>query len=731
MVLRQPIASLTRLTLKYAGNPSSLLFLTPSDHHPEPDTLLEWLHDAQDGMDAFFDDQFDLAFAHFSPQAKTSPFHAMGHALIAYAEAMVSFDSAHIETAQDRLISAEALCHQFAKRSRRRPTPGSAAAASPPPLFVNDALAYELLQSNCTLMSATLQFLSNRWVDYMRGAYKLRKTYKKYEQMFEWITGESTNDYPRLSNKRRKKKYSLYNNKKKKSTSSLHHPPCSPSTSTSSTASPQRLSAYAKSPWSLKGGIFFGLGLLILIFSLLPPKLAKVLNTFGFYASRPFALQLLQEAYHLQDDLYSPLSAMALLAYYTSLSSFIHPALLPSSFSLAKARDMMDAIKTKYPHGKIGKLLEGKLCRMEGDLTKSIQVLRDCRRRDSVCTSVWQLNEKHQQKYESLASRPTDPPSPCLQEFQSLMVSELSLQISALSVYEMGWDQIFLGDYFQASETFFRLESMNNWSRAFYHYIATCCLYADEEYDKAALDFLQIPRLLARRQRQGGRLLPNEQFADHVIRQWMAQAKQNGWLSLTGDKLQQVARVHPLWELIYVWHGLYHVPRTTLKTMQHTLQHSLDALGKWSTTHCSERARLYLLLGAVQRELANHDHAETCFKRVLMLEKVCHLHHRHDAASSSSSSSSSSPAGVSWAGPFAHYELAVLKLLGESSSADRRRQSLVQAKDHLQKVDTSTLEPADTHDDWTTKDVRYEAVYMILHVRCQLLLEKIDELADP
>ncbi|KAI8073882.1 hypothetical protein BC940DRAFT_289429 [Gongronella butleri] len=617
-------------------------------------------------------------------------------------------------------------------------------------------------------MSATLQFLSNRWVDYMRGAYKLRKTYKKYEQLFEWITGESTADYPHLARRRKRAKTSI---RKKK-----HAPPaatCSSSTSSSSSQpSTQHHPRSFPSPWSVKGGIFFGLGLLILIFSLLPPKLAKLLNTFGFYASRPFALQLLQEAYHLNDELYSPLSAMALLAYYTSLSSFIHPQLLPSSFNLAKARAVVDATKAKFPQGKIWKLLEGKLCRMEGDLAKSVQVLRDCRRRNSVCTSVWQLNQKYQKQYDALIAKGAnkDVLSPCLQQFQSLVVSELSLQISALSVYEMGWGQIFLGDYFQASETFFRLESMNNWSRAFYHYIATCCLYGDEEYDKAALDFMQIPKLLARRRRHGSRLMPNEQFADHVIRQWLVQAaissatatatvapmtgrkpsSSSSSLVLTGASLQKVALVHPLWELIYVWHGLYHVSPSMLATMQVELQKTLDTLGKWSTAYCSERARLYLLLGVVQRECGDDDHAETCFKRVLMLKKVCHLHHRHNDhpiqppvsqqdqqhqpmhESASSANASTLMGAVSWAGPYALYELALLKALQleKVSTIEKKRHIAREAKDYLHKIDSPHGLDAISHDEWMAKDISYEAAYMLLHVRCQLLAEKLDELVD-
>lgn len=173
-----------------------------------------------------------------------------------------------------------------------------------------------------------------------------------------------------------------------------------------------------------------------------------------------------------------------------------------------------------------------------------------------------------------------------------------------------GRGQIFLGDYFQASETFFRLESMNNWSRAFYHYIATCCMFADEEYGKAALEYLQIPAILHRR-RFNTRLMPNEAFADRKIRSWCEKAilldgpsskhgkhglyneddetgrrresldsistKASSTSILNGDRLKQVVVVNPLWELVYLWNGIPQLGVEMLRTMCKSLEKSIEA----------------------------------------------------------------------------------------------------------------------------------------------------------
>ena len=130
----------------------------------------------------------------------------------------------------------------------------------------------------------------------------------------------------------------------------------------------------------------------------------RILNTLGFHSSRPFALHLLQRSFKNQ-GLYSSLSALSLLAYYTNLSLFIHPQLLPNSLSLETARHILDQMKSLFPHGKIWKLLEGKLCKMEGKTRRGVEILRDARRRT-----------QHQQK----------------------QCCEL-VQLQALAVYEMGW----------------------------------------------------------------------------------------------------------------------------------------------------------------------------------------------------------------------------------------------------------------------------------------------------
>lgn len=223
--------------------------------------------------DAFFNDQFDTAQHIFTQYAAESPFHAVGYALMGYVEAMLGFEIERITVALARLSDAQALAHTFAKRAKHgkghyAPQPlKTAAADSSSDIDVNGlevgqdssicfspkssissansnlsagklnadedgkskstntaiGIDYELLEANCMLMSATIQFLRDNWIDYMKAAYKLRKAYKMYENMFEVITGITTETYAaRLRKDSKKQQQQKQNNSQARQTGYVH-----------------------------------------------------------------------------------------------------------------------------------------------------------------------------------------------------------------------------------------------------------------------------------------------------------------------------------------------------------------------------------------------------------------------------------------------------------------------------------------------------------------------------
>lgn len=151
-------------------------------------------------------------------------------------------------------------------------------------------LQCDLLQVNCMLMSATIQFLRNSWLDYMKAAYRLRKAYKMYEQLFEAITGQKMGDYAAMLRRKRAKRlprkfgtasswterrFSLFNLSSSARKASLDNIRASfggtPSRSSFSLYE-DRSHHHRTTDSTVESGVCFGIGLFSLIFSLLPPK---------------------------------------------------------------------------------------------------------------------------------------------------------------------------------------------------------------------------------------------------------------------------------------------------------------------------------------------------------------------------------------------------------------------------------------------------------------------------
>ncbi|GAN07960.1 hypothetical protein MAM1_0184d07465 [Mucor ambiguus] len=758
------LSKLTTSSLKYAANntAAALVSLSASTRDdptlPSPHVIAYWITETQRGLDAFFNDEFELAQSIFMQHHLESPFHAVGFALIAYVEAMLGFESDKIQTALERIAAAEALARQFSKKARRRSwyhghhsqqqqhqqhrhTKYSAQAVTTPTTETETETDEPTWTSSSSSSSTTTT-----------AAAPCHTFFDTPNNPIISISFEDnsndTNDTKTTGRKSKPLSPEIHHLKKKGSNckkASFSFSTPSSNATTSNTAeslssmlanSPQVRASWnekrhslfhlsrqpsfglscKKRPMStldclmedssstvidnaIESGIFFGIGLFSLIFSLLPPRVNKILNTLGFHSSRPFALHLLTRSFNNQ-GLYSSLSALSLLAYYTNLSLFIHPQLLPNSLSLENARHILDQMKLSFPHGKIWKLLEGKLCKMEGKTRRGVEILRDARRRENTRVDLGTVAAKL-------------PPKK-----KKADVCELA-QLQALAVYEMGWGQIFLGDYFQAAETFFRLESMNNWSRAFYHYIATCCMFADEEYEKSALEFMQIPGILKRKRHLGGRLLPNEIFAERKIKHWKAKA--NNAAVLDGPTLKRVVVVHPLWELIYLWNGFSQLTASTLQLLKQTIETSLATLSKEDIG--TDMSQLYLLLGVSVRELGDFDLADMYLRQSIRSEDV--------------------KSEDRWVIPHGLYEMAALccfrimhtkdayqqtKLYKEAHEWIRKSEKhLAHRVNHLQQQqqqqhqhpqETETLTSDNTGDsDWDSR----------LHVRCQLLIEKLED----
>ncbi|KAL9548224.1 hypothetical protein MBANPS3_005786 [Mucor bainieri] len=669
------ISKFTASTIKYTTS----LFLQCNHDYSVTSTSVElWLQEIQLGLDALLDDHV-IESEDIFLQNKASPFHAFGYALILYTKAMLSMETSKVEEAVSCVSNLEThikrilLLHKKKRKEHTHKIPTSCSvpldiqfekhALYDPDEYLH--MQFELIYANCILMLATLQFLRDSWIDHVKAAYDLRKAYKMYERIFEALTGMSISEYqatitttqaspspppPRRAMKATRRTVSCDDGR------FLHQ-----SATTSSTAA----SVYHQ---TVEHGAYFGIGLFNVIFSLLPSKVGKLLNNIGFHTSRSTAIHLLRVAYNGK-SMYSSLGALALLTFYTNITMYIQPN-INHFFLLKDAKAILHTMQSKYPNGRLWQLIQGKFERIEGNLTVAVTLLTKAKAPQHV----------QQQQQEEEDSKQIDAHD----YFRNASINEFA-QFRSFAIYETGWAHIYAGNYIQASEAFFCLESICNWSRLFYHYIATCCMIAEGMYEKAALESIQMINMFEQKKKLGHRISSNEHYAESKVASWVALStlQQSNSTSLK-ETLYTIP--NPIWELVYLWQGTcYWTPEVISDIKSHAATRKSS-----SSSSSSNDPILYLILGVLYRDVDNNVAlAMEYFNLILMMVKK--------------------EAAAGWVYPYAMYEIAATQCILSNTSSGTM---LVVVTDWVRCIEAYYQQhPQDK--EWECR----------MQLRCQLLLE--------
>jgi hypothetical protein len=150
----------------------------------------------------------------------------------------------------------------------------------------------------------------------------------------------------------------------------------------------------------------------------------KILNNLGFHSSRSTAIFLLQKSYQGQ-TMYSPLSALVLLSFYTNVSIYIQPQ-INQFFHFQDAKCILDRMKLSYPNGQIWYLIEGKFKKLQGQMHESIQLFQKSR------NSHHQLNVKKKRDSVATTTEITE------NYFRNASITEF-IQFRSFVIYELGW----------------------------------------------------------------------------------------------------------------------------------------------------------------------------------------------------------------------------------------------------------------------------------------------------
>ncbi|KAI9030142.1 hypothetical protein CLU79DRAFT_734276 [Phycomyces nitens] len=274
-----------------------------------------------EGINLLFDNQFMRAKAIFQTKANIDPVYALGLGAMAFIKAMMTFDEKDISLAMNALATAytigktqvdnslykkplkDTVFHYFA-------TFGSGSTGLPPspipiiplkdtsnepPTFIpNGVLRAHVAKAECCLLMGILQMSQESVIGYLKCGLNLRRAYNSYSVVWQ--------EYRRMGQE--------YN-------SHIDH--------------------------NTVSGIQFGIGAVHLLMSSMPSKILKIFSTFGWKGDKQLGFALLKLCLEGR-GLRSPLASLALLTYYSVLTSFA-PQLYAKELMSPAIECLLDAQK--------------------------------------------------------------------------------------------------------------------------------------------------------------------------------------------------------------------------------------------------------------------------------------------------------------------------------------------------------------------------------------------------
>ncbi|KAM0753081.1 hypothetical protein T439DRAFT_323696 [Meredithblackwellia eburnea MCA 4105] len=289
-------------------------------------------------------------------------------------------------------------------------------------------------------------------------------------------------------------------------------------------------------------GAAFGFGLFGLIFSILPPRLRKLISWFGFSNSnRQVALKLLTVASATGDDVHGYFASLCLITYY-SVILLMSGWQADEEYLLRQTSAVLSRISAKFPDGTLWVLNRAKLRRMNRDLDSAIAILEEALSKEST-----------------------------FREADSLLV------------FELCWSYLSAAKFAPAARTFLQMKETNSWSHATYVFMSAgsllmISLSSRTEEQTAEIEKLleELPSLFNQK-----RLMGEPPTTEIFITRKLAtyKAKHARWVASgridSKTRLSDVIRISPASELSLFWN-------TTGRAPKDSLQHQIDLLSAFS-----------------------------------------------------------------------------------------------------------------------------------------------------
>ena len=514
------VESVTQLHHEQAkGRAERVGKLKTADVQTSTEELYEDLNTARRAMHLFMNSRMNEAYLLVTDKSENRLYHAVAFALLSTIKAMMTFEQDDLATAISHCKDALHIASVLRKKSSmissfgrfvRGAGPSVTWVATMTPLQQHA----ELVTAECMLLKAVLSILhSGDLLAVLSEALHLRSAYGLYYSLLKYVEWEEQHGA---------------------GTSGATH-----------------------SDNDFRSGVYLGTGCISLILGLLPSKVLKIMEVFGYGGDVHKGLELLTRAGRWSTDakVLDPgetvetegvrrvICDMAMLMYHLVISTFIPVPGVDIPF----AEKVLNYHLARYPHGVFFLYFHGRLYSTQGLSRDAIE---------------------------------------CFEEARD--VQEEYVQLKHICFWDMALCSMSLGAWKETARDFALLAEENNWSKAVYTYAGAAALYQRGDAasrERASEMFAHVPSLT---QKIAGKSIPLEKFVARKARKMIDQ----GYLTL------------PCMEFAYVCHCYTTASYRSLSQVLLPLAEKALEENEGVSEHSDDVCLAHFLRGVILRNMA-------------------------------------------------------------------------------------------------------------------------------
>lgn len=274
------------------------------------------LTDCNRALQLFLNNRFADALALLKPWKSQSMYHAMGYSSILVMQAGMTFEPKDMEAAMTSLRESLQTCQRFRKKTGIVETLTSLWYRQPAENLTEEEMHAELCYAEVLLQKASLTFLDESIIGFIKGGMRIRNSYQIYKECQAMVG--ATKDLAK--------------------TDSTHV--------------------------HFRSGVSMGIGSFNLMLSLLPSRVLRLMEFLGFSGDRELGLSELRDGAS-SSSLRSILCTLTLLMFHL----YITVILGTGETNLTEAEALLQPYTDKFPNGALMLFYTARIALLKGNFT--------------------------------------------------------------------------------------------------------------------------------------------------------------------------------------------------------------------------------------------------------------------------------------------------------------------------------------------------------------------------